>query len=329
MKKVIFFLTCVFIVAGILPAGAQEVSPPKELVIDKQELVNALRQISDAVWDMEEQKAHPRVEEQALQYRLDRLEKMILDLSFYLGFRPTGVRGQNNIVVDRTRDMAAPYYYPLQSGAVGVQRQLGGGSYPGTFQGVPVDSTGRIDSLQLMMQSLSFQLDSLQRLVNAAALEAVALPVAGDLGELSATDSLVVPEKTAVHKPLVLPAQTIQPAQPALPAFDRFKTQLFFAVSSDALTSESKGALDEIVAIMKRNSRVVATISGSSSREGNAVYNGLLSRKRAESVRDYLSDAGIESERILLGLAGIDKESDLLIYGRRVDVVLSLSDKDK
>ena len=96
MKKVIFFLAFAFIVAGILPAGAQEVSSPKELVIEKQELMNALRQISDAVWDMEEQKVRPRVEEQALQYRLDRLEKMILDLSLYLGLRPTGV-GQNSI----------------------------------------------------------------------------------------------------------------------------------------------------------------------------------------------------------------------------------------
>jgi len=50
MKKVIFFLAFAFIVAGILPAGAQEVSSPKELVIEKQELMNALRQISDAVW---------------------------------------------------------------------------------------------------------------------------------------------------------------------------------------------------------------------------------------------------------------------------------------
>jgi len=329
MKKVIFFLMSVFIVAGILPAGAQEVSPLKELVIDKQELLNALRQISDAVWDMEEQKAHPRVEEQALQYRLDRLEKMILDLSLFLGLRPAGVGGQNSIVIDRTRDVAAPYYYPLPSGTAGVQRPLGGGRHPGGFQGVPVDSIGRIDSLQLMMQSLLFQLDSLQRLVNAAALDVAGLPVADDPGELVVADSLVVIEQATIHKPLVLPAQTIQPAQRALPAFDRFKTQLFFAVSSDALTNESKGALDEIVAIMKRNNGVIATVSGSSSREGNAVYNELLSRKRAESVRDYLSDAGIESERILLGSAGIDKESDLLIYGRRVDVVLSQSDKNK
>ncbi|MGI6572464.1 MAG: OmpA family protein [Fermentimonas sp.] len=321
MKKVIFFLACAFIVTSILPAGAQEVSSPKELVIDKQELLKALRQISDAVWDMEEQKARPRVEEQALQYRLDRLEKMILDLSLYLGFRPTGVGGKSSIVIDRTRDASVPYYYPLQSSAPRVQRQLGGRHYQGTFQGVPADSTGRIDSLQLMMQLLSFQLDSLQRLVNSAALEVAALPVADDLGDLVVADSLVLPEQAAVREPLVLPAQTIQPAQPT---FDRFKTQLFFAVSSAELTGEGKGALDEIVAIMKRNSGVVATVSGSSSREGDAAYNELLSRKRAESVRDYLIDAGIKPDWIVLESAGIDNESDLLLYGRRVDIILSL-----
>jgi outer membrane protein OmpA-like peptidoglycan-associated protein len=326
MKNVIFFLVCAFIVAGFLPAGAQEVSPSKELVIDKQELMNALRQISDAVWDMEEQKARPRVEEQALQYRLDRLEKMILDLSLYLGLKPTGVGGQNSIVIDRTRDVAVPYYFPLQPGVAGVQRQLGGGHYPGTFQRQPDDSSGRTDSLQLMIQSLSFQLDSLQRLVNVAALQVAALQIVDAPGDLVVADSLVVPEEAAVRKPLVLPAQVIQPAQRVQPAFDRFKSQVFFAVSSAALTSEGKGTLDEIVAIMERNSGLVANVSGSSSREGNTVYNELLSRKRAESVRDYLTEAGIKAERIVLESAGIDKESDLLLYGRRVDIVLSLGD---
>jgi len=113
MKKVIFFLAFAFIVAGILPGGAQEVSSPKELVIEKQELMNALRQISDAVWDMEEQKVRPRVEEQALQYRLDRLEKMILDLSLYLGLRPTGVGGQNSIVIDRMRGCGLSLLLPV------------------------------------------------------------------------------------------------------------------------------------------------------------------------------------------------------------------------
>lgn len=319
MKKVIFFLACAFFVAGILPMGAQEVSSSKELVIDKQDLVNALRQISDAVWDMEEQKVRPRVEEQALQYRLDRLEKMILDLSLYLGFRPTGVGGQSSFVIDRMRDMPVPYYYPLQPGVAGVQGQLGDGRYPSTFQGLPADSIGRTDSLHLMMQSLSFQLDSLQRLVYAAAVPPATLSVADDPSDsVDTSDSLFVADMAAVHKPLTL---SVKPAQPA---FDRFKTQVFFAVSSAVLTSEGKEALDEIIAIMERNSGLVATVSGSSSREGNTVYNELLSRKRAESVRDYLINAGIKADRIVLESASIDNESDLLLYGRRVDIVLLL-----
>ncbi len=318
MKKGIFFLACVFIIAGILPAGAQEVSSPKELVIDKQELENALRQISDAVWDMEEQKIRPRVEEQALQYRLDRLEKMILDLSLYLGFRPTGVGGQSSIVIDRTRDVpVSSYYYPWQADAARVQRQLGDEHYPSTFQGIPVDSTGRIDSLQLMMQSLSFQLDSLHRLVYAEVQAAVP-------DDLAVTpDASVVTEQATAYESVTVPLKPVQPA------FDRFKSQVFFAVSSAALTSEGKGTLDEIIAIMERNRGLVATVSGSSSREGNAVYNELLSCKRAESVRDYLNNAGIKAERIVLESTGIDNESDLLLYGRRVDIVLSFRDGDE
>ena len=80
--------------------------------------------------------------------------------------------------------------------------------------------------------------------------------------------------------------------------------------------------MDEIISIMKRNNGLFATVSGNSSRDGNAAYNENLSRKRAESVQNYLKSAGIGLERIILKSAGIDKESDLLIYGRRVDIVV-------
>ncbi len=324
MKKVIVFLVCMLFIAGnFFPAGAQEGSSPKELVINKQDLINALRQISDAVWEIEEQKALPQVEELALQYRLDRLEKMILDLSIYLGLNPAVMGGQS-IIIDRTRDMPVSSYYPGQvANAIGLQRRSGvGAQYPSSFQGSPSDSTGQSyppvtqqllaqgsllsDSLQLLIQSLSLQLNNLQRLANS----------------VLAYEAVVVPDPNAVQDSIVVSASADITRETVRFGFDRFKSQVFFAISSASLTSESKKTLDEVIDIMKRNAGLIVTLSGSSSREGNASYNERLSKERAESVRNYLNDAGINMDRIVLGSYGIDEESDLLLYGRRVDIVL-------
>ena len=309
MSKKIFYLIFTFLVFGIIHANAQVNTSKKDLVMERNDLIDALQQISSAVWDIESQKAHPRVNELALQYRLDRLENMISGLSSYLGLSPANM-GSEKIVIDRMRNVPVQSYYPQQFPDATdyryrdrsrqysvddwrkqlelVQQQLG--SLSDNLQN---------DSLQMQIQLLTSQIDSLQ-LASDSVIQEVFIPPVIEL----VRDSVMVKEEVVKSD------------------FERAKSQVFFAVSSATLTNEAKKTLDESISIMKRNTGLFATVSGSSSREGNAAYNENLSRKRAESVQNYLKDAGIGLERIILKSAGFDKESDLLIYGRRVDVTL-------
>ena len=298
-----------FLVFGATSISAQEITPKKELIMERDDLIDALQRISSAVWEIESQKAHPRVNELALQYRLDRLENMISGLSVYLGLNPSVVGGQN-FIIDRAQNVPVESYYPQQFSGVTEQRYVDRSrrySAPGWDRQLRLvqeqlsllSNNLESDSLQSQIQLLSIQLDSLQQLSDSITQEVFVPPVIEIV-----RDSVIV--KSEVSKP----------------DFERFKSQVFFAVSSTTLTNEGKKALDEIISMMKRNTGLFATVSGSSSRDGNAAYNENLSRKRAESVQNYLKDAGIDLGRIILKSAGIDKESDLLIYGRRVDVVL-------
>jgi len=309
MSKRYFYLIFAFLVFSAVHISAQENTTKKELIMERDDLIDALQRISSAVWEIESQKAHPRVSELALQYRLDRLENMISGLSVYLGLNPATIGGQN-IIIDRTQNVPVQSYYPQQLPSVTEHRYVdrtrrySNNDWQRQLQlvqqqlGLLSDSLQN-DSLQSQIQLLSLQIDSLRQLSNVVIPEVVVPPIIE-----------LVRDSTAVKK------------ETAKPDFERFKSQVFFAVSSTTLTNEGKKTLDEIISIMKRNSGLFATVSGSSSREGNAVYNENLSRKRAESVQNYLKDAGIGLERIILKSAGIDKESDLLIYGRRVDIVV-------
>ncbi len=308
MKKRIVFLALIFFSWGSFSVIAQEKSATKEMVMKKQDLINALQQISNAVWEVESQKAHPQVSELALQYRLDRLENMISGLSVYLGLNPATIGGQN-IIIDRAQNVPVQSYYPQQlpnvteHRYVDRSRRYSGSDWQRHLQSVQqqlglLSDNVQNDSLQLQIQLLSLQLDSLQQLSDSVVQEGVVPPVIEVV-----RDSVIVKEVPKAD-------------------FERFKSQVFFAVSSTTLTNEGKKTLDEIISIMKRNNGLFATVSGNSSRDGNAAYNENLSRKRAESVQNYLKSAGIGLERIILKSAGIDRESDLLIYGRRVDIVV-------
>lgn len=277
--------------------------------MERDDLINALQRISNAVWEIESQKAYPRVNELALQYRLDRLENMISGLSIYLGLNPANIGGQN-IIIDRNQNVPVQSVYPQLFPNVAGQRYVDRSRryvnddwkrelYLVQQQLSLLSDNLENDSLQSQIQLLTSQLDSIQFRTDSVEQQVFVPPVVEIV-----RDSVIVKEEIVK------------------PTFDNYKSQVFFAVSSTTLTNEGKKTLDEVISIMKRNSRLFATVSGSSSRDGNAKYNEALSRKRAESVQNYLKDAGIDLGRIILKSTGIDKDSDLLIYGRRVDVVL-------
>jgi len=81
----------------------------------------------------------------------------------------------------------------------------------------------------------------------------------------------------------------------------------FFANASSALSSPFKAHLDDTVKWMQRNPDKNITVEGHTSSVGNASLNQELSEKRAEAVKAYLVDQGIDAGRITTRGVGSDK----------------------
>jgi outer membrane protein OmpA-like peptidoglycan-associated protein len=67
---------------------------------------------------------------------------------------------------------------------------------------------------------------------------------------------------------------------------------------SDAITPDSRPALDHAVAVMRDNPTIRLEIQGHTDTDGKADLNLELSRHRAEAVRTYMIAAGVEGERL-------------------------------
>ncbi len=74
--------------------------------------------------------------------------------------------------------------------------------------------------------------------------------------------------------------------------------QLYFDADSSSFTITSLPVLDEIYRFMKDNERVVVEIGGHTNQIPSHQYCDNLSKKRAQSVVNYLTQKGIESSRL-------------------------------
>jgi len=73
---------------------------------------------------------------------------------------------------------------------------------------------------------------------------------------------------------------------------------IYFATNSDQLQPTSFPELDKLVQRMNERPNSSILISGYTDNVGDEVYNLVLSRKRAISVKNYLISKGIESDRV-------------------------------
>lgn len=71
-----------------------------------------------------------------------------------------------------------------------------------------------------------------------------------------------------------------------------------FEFDSATLTADSKAALDDALKILGRHTQLIVEIAGHTDSTGSAEYNQKLSERRAESVRDYLVNNGVDSNRL-------------------------------
>jgi len=75
---------------------------------------------------------------------------------------------------------------------------------------------------------------------------------------------------------------------------------IFFAFDSDVIDQKSYPVLDQVVDVLKKNDKSyqVLKIEGHTDSVGTKAYNLSLSKRRAESVRRYLIDKGLDANRL-------------------------------
>jgi outer membrane protein OmpA-like peptidoglycan-associated protein len=98
-------------------------------------------------------------------------------------------------------------------------------------------------------------------------------------------------------------------ALPAEPA----KFILYFITGGDELTDESKARLKDILAAIRKRPVPDVLLIGHTDTVGGTESNDVLSRRRAERVRDILVQAGIKVRRIVVTGRG---ERDLMVPTR-------------
>ena len=82
---------------------------------------------------------------------------------------------------------------------------------------------------------------------------------------------------------------------------------IYFDVDKDTIKKNSKKTLDESIAVLKEHKEVRLEISGHTDSDGNRDHNIDLSARRAEAVRKYQIDAGIDAGRLTSRGAGPDE----------------------
>ena len=76
-------------------------------------------------------------------------------------------------------------------------------------------------------------------------------------------------------------------------------SKIFFENNSDKLKVASLSQLDELTKILNKYSEATLTIEGHTDNVGADEYNMTLSQKRAESVKNYLVQKGISTDRLI------------------------------
>ncbi len=95
-----------------------------------------------------------------------------------------------------------------------------------------------------------------------------------------------------------------------------------FDYRSSSISKESKKTLDEVIDILFGLDEITIEVAGYTDSKGDAIYNKVLSQKRADSVANYLVESGIRSS--LIKSVGYGEENPIAdpkdIVNRRVEI---------
>ena len=101
---------------------------------------------------------------------------------------------------------------------------------------------------------------------------------------------------------------------------------IFYDFDKATLRPESTEALDKLVVLLNENPNVTIELSAHTDYRGSAAYNKRLSQRRAESVVNYLTEHGIEKDR--LSPVGYGKEKPKTIRRKLTEKYPFLKEND-
>ena len=185
------------------------------------------------------------------------------------------------------------------------------------------ENSTQTEQLQEQINQLQKQIETLSSTVQDPAVRQQVDSMARQLNNFRAQKDTVMmgapqEESTQNH-------EQVQPAQPAkIAPFDTNIRQVFFEISSDALSKEAKHTLDDLANALKNNRKLKAELTGFSSPDGPKAFNRDLAMRRMNSVRTYLLKKGVHANQVSSLSYGIDKHSEMNTYARRVEVCVSL-----
>ena len=101
----------------------------------------------------------------------------------------------------------------------------------------------------------------------------------------------------------VQPTAAVEPpppaAAPAAPAVEAFTPEtVYFAFDDYTLNSEAQTKLQGLADHLKKAGSAVVQIEGHCDERGSVEYNLALGERRAQSVKNYLSQLGVEGARL-------------------------------
>lgn len=114
------------------------------------------------------------------------------------------------------------------------------------------------------------------------------------------------------------------------------REKIQFEFDKAAIKSESHGLLDEITSVLKENAQLrKISIEGHTDSDGADAYNLKLSQGRADAVKKYLTDHGVEAKRLSATGYGEQKpiasndDADGKEKNRRVEFIITEQDRVK
>lgn len=88
-----------------------------------------------------------------------------------------------------------------------------------------------------------------------------------------------------------------------------FREKVYFDWDKSVLRWESKDKIDNVIAKLNAQPHVSVHVQGHASLDGNKVHNEKLAAARADAVRKYLVDHGVDASRLTVDSFGVDRPS--------------------